>query len=172
MSRINSLTALTALLAGTITVLLTATAWAQDASAPDAQHIASEQNDAPEGEDGPKLDDSYKPHGSTSLSGLLMDRTVTMIGKTFFRQFSQKRLDSLVLSDISLTVHERPSARWGSLIWITEGNRILYQATLPPRLSDVNQYADAAVEQVEQLYLQRKIMQALDNNGDLAGDEW
>ncbi|MDW5375925.1 CsgE family curli-type amyloid fiber assembly protein [Halomonas sp. HP20-15] len=151
---------------------LTTAAGAQDVTVPDPQRAASAQNDNPEGADGPVLNDAYKPHGAANLSGLLIDRTVTMIGKTFFRQFSQIRLDSLLLSDISLTVHERPSARWGSLIWITEDNRILYQATLPPRLSDVDQYATAAVEQVEQLHLQRKIMQALDNNGDLAGDEW
>ncbi|WP_136065026.1 CsgE family curli-type amyloid fiber assembly protein [Modicisalibacter radicis] len=167
MSRANSPIALVVVM-----VMLTATSWAQDVNIPDPQRAASEQNDTPEGKDGPVLDDSYKPHSSASLSGLLIDRTITMIGKTFFRQFSQRRLDSLLLSDVSLIVHERPSARWGSLIWIAEDNRILYQATLPPRLSDVDQYATAAVEQVEQLHLQRKIMQALENNGDLAGDEW
>ncbi|MEC9482597.1 MAG: CsgE family curli-type amyloid fiber assembly protein, partial [Halomonas sp.] len=116
--------------------------------------------DRPESEDGP-ASESLDPEAEPALRGLLIDRTVTMIGKTFFQQFSQLRLDSPILSATSLTVYERPSARWGSIVWVTEGNRPLFQATLPPRLSEVDQYARAAVEQTEQLVLQRKVMQAL-----------
>lgn len=130
------------------------------------------QSDAPESADGPATSRTLKPREPSPLNGLVVDRTITMIGKTFYQQFSQRRLDSIVLNNTNLVIHERPSARWGSIVWVAEGNRILYQATLPPRLSDVDQYARAAVEQVEQLVLRRKVMQALDRNGDLAGDEW
>lgn len=105
------------------------------------------------------------------LSGVLVDRTITMIGKTFYRQFSQLSMESGILSNANLSIHERPSARWGSLIWISEGNKIIFEATLSPRLSDVDQYAEAAIEQVEQMVIQSKVMDALQKNEDLADEE-
>ncbi|MBZ9558681.1 MULTISPECIES: curli production assembly/transport protein CsgE [unclassified Modicisalibacter] len=145
---------------------------AQDeAVAGESAHVTPAQPDAPEGEDGPATQ-TLKPTGPLPLNGLIVDRTITMIGKTFYQQFSQRRLDSVILSNTNLVINERPSARWGSIVWVAEGNSILYQATLTPRLSDVDQYAAAAVGQVEQLILRRKVMQALEQNGDLADDEW
>ncbi|SFU50248.1 CsgE family curli-type amyloid fiber assembly protein [Halomonas korlensis] len=105
------------------------------------------------------------------LSGVLVDRTITMIGKTFYRQFSQLSMESGILSNTNLSIHERPSARWGSLIWISEGSKIIFEATLSPRLSDVDQYAEAAIEQVEQRVIQSKVMDALQKNEDLADEE-
>ncbi|HSP57611.1 MAG TPA: CsgE family curli-type amyloid fiber assembly protein [Halomonas sp.] len=105
------------------------------------------------------------------LSGVLVDRTITMIGKTFYRQFSQLSMESTILSNANLSIHERPSARWGSLVWVSEGNNIIFEATLSPRLSDVDQYAEAAIEQVEQMVIQRKVMDALQQNEDLADEE-
>ncbi|KXS38246.1 MAG: curli production assembly/transport component CsgE [Halomonadaceae bacterium T82-2] len=142
------------------------------AGADSAAPATGQQSDAPESADGPATSQTLKPSEPSPLNGLVVDRTITMVGKTFYQQFSQRRLDSVVLNNTNLVIHERPSARWGSLVWVAEGNRILYRATLPPRLSDIDQYAQAAVEQVEDLVLRRKVMQALDRNGDLADDEW
>ncbi len=105
------------------------------------------------------------------LNGVLVDRTITMIGKTFYRQFSQLSMESTIISNANLSIHERPSARWGSLVWVSEGNKIIFEATLSPRLSDVDQYVEAAVEQVEQMVIQRKVMDALQQNEDLADEE-
>lgn len=105
------------------------------------------------------------------LSGMTIDRTITMLGKTFYRRFSQLGLESQMLSNTILSIHERPDARWGSQVWVSENNRIVFQATLPPRLSDIDRYAEAAVEQVEQLLIQRRIIQALDSDPDLADEE-
>lgn len=157
---------------GAIVLVASWHAWGQDeAIGGESVGRPPVQTDAPEGEDGPATK-TLKPTGPIPLSGLVVDRTVTMIGKTFYQQFSQRRLDSVILSSTNLVINERPSARWGSIVWVAEGNSILYQATLTPRLSDVDQYAAAAVAQVEQLILRRKVMQALDHNGDLADDEW
>lgn len=109
--------------------------------------------------------------GEPGLSGVIVDRTITMMGKTFYRRFSQLSQDSHILTSTTLSVHERPDARWGSQIWVSENNRILFQATLPPRQSDIDRYAEAAAEQVEQLLVQRSIMQALESDPDLADDE-
>ncbi|WP_445001026.1 CsgE family curli-type amyloid fiber assembly protein [Halomonas mongoliensis] len=105
------------------------------------------------------------------ITGVLIDRTITMTGKTFFRQFSQLSLERPIIGDVNLTIHERPSARWGSQIWITQGNRVVFEATMPPRLSDIDAYVDVAIEQVEELIIRQTIIEALDNDPDLADEE-
>ncbi|WP_104203144.1 CsgE family curli-type amyloid fiber assembly protein [Billgrantia saliphila] len=109
--------------------------------------------------------------GEPGLAGVVVDRTITMMGKTFYRRFSQLSADSHILTRTTLSINERPDARWGSQVWVAENNRILFQATLPPRLSDIDRYAEAAVEQVEQLLVQRSIMEALESDPDLADEE-
>ncbi|MBF7053190.1 hypothetical protein IOC61_07615 [Halomonas sp. KAO] len=106
------------------------------------------------------------------ISGLVIDRTVTMTGRTFYRQFSQLSLERPVLNNVVLTVHERPSARWGSQVWITrDNNRVVYQATMSPRLSDIDGYVQAAVEQVENLVIRQTLTEALADDPDLADEE-
>jgi curli production assembly/transport component CsgE len=134
--------------------------------------VASEGSEArSDGHDGVAI---QRPRArlSDGLNGVMIDRTMTMIGKTFYRQFSQQRLDSPALRNTSLSIHERPSARWGSLIWITEGNNVLYEATLPPRLNDVDMYASAAVSSVSDQFLRRKVLEALRDDPDMADDEF
>lgn len=109
--------------------------------------------------------------GEPGISGAIVDRTITMTGKTFFRKFSQLSLGRPIIGNANLAIHERPSARWGSQIWITEGNRIIFEATMPPRLSEIDNYVEIAIEQVEDLVIQRTIMQALEDDPDLADEE-
>ena len=75
------------------------------------------------------------------------------------------------MADTNLSIHERPDARWGSQVWITENNTILFDTRLPPRLSDIEAYAEAAIEQVQTRIIQETITRALGNDPDLADDE-
>lgn|SRR5690554_4544199 len=105
------------------------------------------------------------------LSGIITDRTITMLGREFYRQFTQKSNESPIISETNLSVHERPDARWGSQVWIAQNNRIIFQATLPPRISDIEGYAEAAFDQVQQRLIQETIMRAIGNDPDLADEE-
>ncbi|RCV90615.1 CsgE family curli-type amyloid fiber assembly protein [Billgrantia montanilacus] len=136
----------------------------------DPQAIIDDEEIMEEGEAEEELERQFSL-AEPGLSGVLIDRTITMIGKTFYRQFSQLSLERPVLSNTTLSVHERPDARWGSQVWIAENNRILFQATLPPRLSEIDQYVQIAADQVEEMIIQRTIMQALDSDPDLADEE-
>lgn len=109
--------------------------------------------------------------GEPGMPGVLIDRTVTMTGKTFFRQFSKMSLERPVLGEANLAIYERPSARWGSQIWITLDNKVIFEATMPPRLSDIDDYVNVAIEQVEERVIRETILQALDNDPDLADEE-
>lgn len=105
------------------------------------------------------------------LSGLIVDRTMTMAGKTFYRAFSQLGMQDPILNNIVLTVHERPDQRWGSQVWITERNSVLFRSYLSPRISEADSNAQAALETVQERVLRSRISAALQSTKDLAEEE-
>ena len=105
------------------------------------------------------------------LSGLIVDRTMTMAGKTFYRAFSQLGMQDPILNNIVLTVHERPDQRWGSQVWISERNSILFRSYLSPRISEADNNAQAALEAVQESVLRSRISAALQSTKDLAEEE-
>ena len=105
------------------------------------------------------------------LYGILVDRTITMMGKTFFRDFSQLAMHSTLLSRATLTFHERPDARWGSQLWITEDRKVLFRTQLSPRLTDSQQMAQEAIDIVEQRLVEQRISSRLMPDEDLGEEE-
>ncbi|PLY13857.1 MAG: hypothetical protein C0631_12860, partial [Sedimenticola sp.] len=71
--------------------------------------FAEEINDSKQIEDTGSLDE---------ISGIVVDRTITLMGHDFYRYFTSYRQFTQPESKYNLTVFERPSARWGSLVWI------------------------------------------------------
>lgn len=119
--------------------------------------------------DGPEI--QGRVMGSSELTGIMVDRTITMAGKTFYRAFSQQAMDNLLIGNTTLTIHERPDARWGSQIWIMEGNRMYFRTQLSPRISEADLVAGEAVQIVEEALLQRQLASALTSDKDLGREE-
>lgn len=119
--------------------------------------------------DGPEI--QSRVMGSSELTGIMVDRTITMAGKTFYRAFSQQAMDNLLIGNTTLTIHERPDARWGSQIWIMEGNRMYFRTQLSPRISEADLVAGEAVQIVEEALLQRQLASALTSDKDLGREE-
>lgn len=73
-------------------------------------------------------------------TGFIVDRTITHFGAEFVRHFSQAWRERSGTEGLDLTLIERPSARWGSIIFVEHNNRpearvILYagrSATIRP----------------------------------------
>lgn len=105
------------------------------------------------------------------LAGILVDRTVTIMGKTFYRDFSQLAMHSALLNRAPLTFHERPDARWGSQLWITEGRKVLFRTQLSPRLSAAEGLARDAIGIVEQRLLEQRLSSQLMPDKDLGKEE-
>lgn len=108
----------------------------------------------------------------SELSGVIVNRTMTMAGKTFYRSFAQASMQSPVLNDVVLTVHERPDPRWGSQLWITEGNRVHFRTQLSPRISEADRNARAAVDTVQESIISARVSEALQPSRDLADEEF
>lgn len=120
--------------------------------------------------DGPEVQGSAK-RGS-ELTGVMVDRTITMAGKTFYRAFSQRAMDNLFISQATLTIKERPDARWGSQIWVMEGPRMYFRTQLSPRISEADRMAGEAVQTVEEALLKQQLTNALNPGADLGAEEF
>ncbi len=123
-----------------------------------------------ESPDGPKVESDF--NGSSELTGVLVDRTLTVIGQNFYRSFSQIAMESPIIHGATLTIHERPDARWGIQLWITEGPRMYFRTQLSPRLGDAEEIARQAVDMVEKAILKQRLSAAMNPSIDLGKEEF
>ena len=103
------------------------------------------------------------------VPGLLTDHTVSSVGHSFYRAFSDK-WESTYTGNI--TINERPSARWGSWITITANQNVIYQTFLFPTKIDFDKNVALALAQSEDAINRLQIDKALLSTSDLAKDEF
>lgn len=101
--------------------------------------------------------------------GLITDHTVSSVGHDFYRLFTDKWQKNL---PETITINERPSARWGSWITIKVGQDLLYQTLLFPNRRNFGKEVDTAVQSVAEALSRRQIDKTLLGTGDLSGDEF
>ncbi|KTT26990.1 curli production assembly protein CsgE [Pseudomonas oryzihabitans] len=104
------------------------------------------------------------------IQGLLVDNTISRFGHEFYRQFADRLTDTTEL-DFNLVVRERPSARWGSLVWVEYEQRLLYRQFIPPGNSDLKEAAYAAADQVREGITRQRLENLLQDNFDMEKDE-
>ncbi|MBX9753271.1 MAG: curli production assembly/transport protein CsgE [Pseudomonadaceae bacterium] len=104
------------------------------------------------------------------MRGFIVDNTISRFGHDFYRYFSDRLRDTSAL-DFNLVIRERPSARWGSLVWVEHENRTLFRSFLQPNASELKQLAEQAADQVQDSIAKQKIELFLQNSTDMAKDE-
>lgn len=119
--------------------------------------------------DGPEVQGTT--NRGSELTGVMVDRTITMAGKTFYRAFSQQAMDNLIIGNATITINERPDARWGSQIWVMEGNQMYFRTQLSPRINEADRAAGEAVQTVEEALLRQQLASALNSDKDLGTEE-
>ncbi len=108
---------------------------------------------------------------SDSLGGIVTTDTVTLAGQDFFSAFSRAWSANPLSDRYIVSVHERPSARYGSLIWIEFEQRRVFQAFLPIARSNVRAMAESAAPIALQNVMQADLSRLLFRDADLASDE-
>lgn len=103
------------------------------------------------------------------VPGLVTDNTVTRVGHDFYRAFTDRWEEEY---PGSITINERPSARWGSWITIKVDQDLLYQTFLFPSKNDFDKQVNVALAAVYEALQKRAINKALLNTGDLTKDEF
>lgn len=110
-----------------------------------------------------RLDDAF--------GGVVTTDTVTLAGQDFYNWFAQA-WSAIPLSErYIVSVHERPSARYGSLVWVEFGQRRVFQAFLPIARANVRPVAENAANVAFQNVMQSDLARLLFRDADMATDE-
>jgi curli production assembly/transport component CsgE len=127
--------------------------------------------------------DATTPHGSRStdiagkrtlddtLGSIVTNQTMTLAGEDFYTSFAQAWRDMPLNDRYVVSIHERPSARWGSLIWVEFEQRRVFDTFLPAARANVAAVAVRAASTAYQNVVQADIARLLFHDVDLAGDE-
>ena len=105
------------------------------------------------------------------IRGLIVDNTVTFIGRDFYDAFALAWLDQRVGDIDNLSINERPTARSGSRVWVESNGRSLFQVFLSPVRANIETTARKAARSVARRVEELKIERLLFKNPDLAPDE-
>lgn len=113
---------------------------------------------------------SAQAKSEAELSGLIIDNTISRFGHDFHRYLSARLQDSDQLEN-DLVVRERPSARWGSLVWVEYGSRTVYRRFLQPNMTELEAVADDAAQVILADISQSKLQNLFQDTFDMDRDE-
>ena len=106
-----------------------------------------------------------------ALGGIVVDRSVTVASQEFTRHFLSAWRELPGSEHYSLTIIERPSARWGSEVWIEYAQRRVFTTRLPTMRAQLRQAGEHAAEAVFDTVMQAERQRKLVRDADLAPDE-
>lgn len=103
--------------------------------------------------------------------GVVANQTITVAGQDFFQYFVSAWRDRDMSERFVVSVHERPSARWGSQIWIEYGQRRVFQASLPAGRAGIKALSEQAAEAAYQKVADAEVERLLFRDPDMGSDE-
>ncbi|MBM7455953.1 curli production assembly/transport component CsgE [Oceanisphaera litoralis] len=104
------------------------------------------------------------------MMGFIVDNSISRVGHEFYRYFTERLRDTSKL-DFNLVVRERPSARWGSLVWVEYEGRTLYRNFLAPNTSQLQSVAHEAADLIREEVARQKLENMFQDTFDLERDE-
>lgn len=107
-----------------------------------------------------------------ALGGIVVSRTVTVGAQEFNEGFLSVWRDLPGSEHYTLTIVERPSARWGSEVWIEYAQRRIFHTRLPTARAISRRTGEQAAENTYQAVLQAERQRKLIRDADLAPDEF
>src|SRR5690606_3376713 len=105
------------------------------------------------------------------LRGVLVNRTVTVLGNDFYQFFSTFWNARNENNRYSIAIYERPTARWGSEIWIQFRQERVFHTFLSPARQAAKEVAEAATEVVQRNITRMEIQRMTFQEHDLAPEE-
>ena|SRR5690554_8006647 len=105
------------------------------------------------------------------LGGVIVNRTMTVQGHDFYRYFSSWWRETDDESRYTVSIHERPSARWGSEVWVQYRRDRVFHTFLPPARSRTKEISKIAVEIAYENITQNELQRALFQSEDLGPEE-
>ncbi len=106
-----------------------------------------------------------------TYGGIVLNQTITVGGQDFYRQFVALWRDKPLTETYAISVHERPSARFGTQVWIEYAQRRMFQSTLPSSRAAIGALSERAVETAYQGVVDTSVQRLLFQQDDLGRDE-
>ncbi|MCK9529951.1 MAG: curli production assembly/transport protein CsgE [Gammaproteobacteria bacterium] len=105
------------------------------------------------------------------LGGVITDQTVTFIGHAFYRGFVSNWQEPPDIGAVNLTIRERPSARWGSLVWVDYRGESVFRTFLFPARKDADVVGARAATRVASIIEQLRLQRLMSRDPDVAANE-
>lgn len=119
----------------------------------------------------PKADIDSGSIQNQPLGGLVINRTITVLGWNFYSNFATVWRNLYPDTPFTVTVYERPTAQFGSEIWIDYDGRHVFHTFLPPAIAATRQISTQAASVVYKTITTLIAKRALYNDIDLAPEE-
>jgi curli production assembly/transport component CsgE len=104
--------------------------------------------------------------------GLVLDATVTVLGREFFSAYADAWRDLDSGQRYSVTIHEVPTARFGSTIRVQSRGSVVYQALLRPSRQAARELAPRVAADIFNGLIRAEAEQALFRDPDLGPEEF
>lgn len=105
-------------------------------------------------------------------SGVITNQVMTVAGQDFYHYFVTAWRDKDGSEQFTLAVRERPSARWGSEVWIEYGQRKVFSSRLPIARAGIRQMSEDAAEQSYRGVLRIVEQRKMNQDADVGADEF
>jgi hypothetical protein len=86
------------------------------------------------------------------ITGLIIEQTMTRIGYDFYEYFFLlwEQPQVAQISDYNIYINERASPLWGSWVWVSVNDTVVWQNLLKPRAAEVEDAAKQAIAATKQ----------------------
>lgn len=98
---------------------------------------------------------------------IVVDHTITMIAHEFYQHFVKFWRDQPASATHNLAIYERPTAAWGSIVWIEHDSKVIFRANLFSARSKTESVAEMAATSISQQLEQISLQQLLFDDPDL-----
>lgn len=120
----------------------------------------------------PKTTNVLKAKNRQELyGGVVTNQTMTVAGQDFYQYFVASWRDREMSERYAISIHERPSARWGSQIWVEYAQKRIFQASLPSSRAGIKSLSEQAVDLAYQNVVDAEVNQMLFHDSDIGPDE-
>ncbi len=104
-------------------------------------------------------------------AGVVLDQTVTVVGHEFYQYFAALWRDRETSERYAISIHERPSARLGSQLWVEYAQRRVFQIVLQATRANVKEISREAADIAFQNVMDIEVQRLMSRDRDLAPDE-
>ena len=105
----------------------------------------------------------------SEMDGMLLDETISKIGRDFFNSFFMKWQKPSNAKDFSITIQEKPIVGIGSRILIYLNDLTIFDNVIQPRAEIIEDYVDYAITMVNTYWENYEAIQQQLQGEDLSG---